>query len=251
MYLGILICSKTARSSWFAQEISMKRLCFVIALTLCSLLPFSTQASEKKDLHDTSSKRGVGVTDQDIERFADLVISEGITVKEMRDFQKKLNQAQKSLADKLFLEKVAQHQRPIDPAQSLVNEGEAAAAGDVSITASCDPGAYPNCWQQVIEEIYLPPSGSYAGAFMEGWYTTTYTCDDQADIDYVFAGRRDATNPNKLRWTSTSTQVTYAIELLNGTNINSYGLNLYEVRMCLGDNTVSYAGGPDKVRAHL
>jgi hypothetical protein len=229
----------------------MKRLCFVIALTLCSLLPFSTQASEKKPLHDTSSKGGTEVTDQDIDRFAELVISEGITVKEMHDFQKRLNQEQKNLADRLFLEKVAQQGKLIDPQHTLVNEGEVAVSDDVSTTGSCDPGAYPNCWQQVIEEIYLPPSGSYAGAFMEGWYTTTYTCDDKADIDYVFAGRRDATNPDKLRWTSTSTQVTYAIELLNGTNINSYGLNLYEARMCLGDNTVSYAGGPDKVRASL
>ncbi|HEX6288287.1 MAG TPA: hypothetical protein VFZ66_03810 [Herpetosiphonaceae bacterium] len=192
------------------------------------------------------------LTDQDIDRFVELVISEGITLEEMRDFQNRLSKQQKQIADNLFLEKVPQRQHiSIDPTQHLVDKAEEVPLGDVSTTASCDPGAVPNCWQQNIEEIYIPPSGSYYGAFTEGWYTTTTTCDKEDDTDYVFAGRRDAINPDKLRWTSTSTQVTYAIELINGTNINSYGLNLYEVRMCLGDNTVSYAGGPDKVRASL
>lgn len=225
----------------------MQRLCLVIAYALYSLLPFSAQSSAA---YETLQQDSPNITAQDIDRFVDLVISDEITVEEMHDFQKQLTKQQKQRADKLFVEKVSkQGQVAVDPTQHLVEEE--VPLNDASITASCDPGAAPNCWQQNIEEVYLPPSGWYYGTFTEGWYTTTYTCDQDRDVDYVFAGRRDATNPDKLRWTSTSSQVAYAIELINGTNINSYGLNLYEVRLCLGDNTVYYAGGPDKVRANL
>lgn len=226
----------------------MKRFYVAITLVLYSLLPFSAQSSEA---YETLQKDSPKLTAQDIDRFVDLVISEGITVEEMHDFQKQLTKQQKQSADKLFLEKVSKRGHvAVDPTQHLVDKE--VPLDDASITASCDPGAAPNCWRQNIEEIYLPPSGSYSMTLTEGWYTTTNTCDvNEPDVDYVFAGRRDATNPDKLRWTTTSTQVTYAIELLNGTNINSYGLNLYEARLCLGDNTVSYAGGADKVRANL
>lgn len=226
----------------------MQRLCLVIACALYSLLPFSAQSSAA---YETLQQDSPNITAQDIDHFVDLVISDEITVEEMHDFQKQLTKEQKQRADKLFVEKVSkQGQVVVDPTEHLV--GEEVPLSDASITASCDPGAAPNCWRQNIEEIYLPPSGSYSMTLTEGWYTTTNTCDvNEPDVDYVFAGRRDATNPDKLRWTSTSTQVTYAIELLNGTNINSYGLNLYEARLCLGDNTVSYAGGADKVRANL
>lgn len=99
-----------------------------------------------------------------------------------------------------------------------------------------------NIWQQFIQE-----EASDKGTRATGWYTTTTTCDNEPDTDYVFAFQLDARNPDGLRFRTDYKRVGWALP----DQLNAYGLNFFEARVCVGRNTVTAAGGPEAVKAHL
>lgn len=131
----------------------------------------------------------------------------------------------------------------VDETQSKINGG----VPDSVSLAACDPGAAPYCWYQPIENKLVP---SRTTARPISYVLTQFTCDrTDPDLDYVFYFSMNTTNPDGLRWTSGSNQVTFAI--LGSGVPNGYGYNNNELRFCLGDGTVSWAGGAENVKNNL
>jgi hypothetical protein len=179
----------------------------------------------------------------DIERFIDDVVNERISPDAVIAIEKTLDPVQKQQAWDFYYKKA----RPVGHTRAEqeallreTTEAERAALpqGDVSIQA-CDPTAKPDCWRQIVEEAAIAGGGSGS----QGYYTTTTRCDNREDIDYVFGFWYDASNPDSLRLYSTSSQVAWVLGDLNG-----YGLSNTEVRLCVGDNSVYWAGGADWIK---
>jgi hypothetical protein len=209
----------------------MKR--FIIALCLLGVLVPAIAV----DAADKNPKK------LDIERFIDDVVNERISPDEVIAIEKSLDPVQKQQAWDSFYKKAkpvghTQAQKEALLRESVEAERSVFPEEDASIQA-CDPGAKPDCWRQIVEEAATAGGGSGS----QGYYTTTTRCDNNEDIDYVFGFWYDASNPDSLRWYSTSSQVAWALG-----NLNGYGLSNTEVRLCVGDNSVYWAGGADWIK---
>ncbi|HEX6290887.1 MAG TPA: hypothetical protein VFZ66_17010 [Herpetosiphonaceae bacterium] len=186
----------------------------------------------------------------DLETFIDDVVNERISPDEVNRISASLTPAQREQAWQYFYAKARTAGHTPEQKEALMRktiEEERAAfppqesiapSGNASIQA-CDPGAAPDCWRQMVEEAAAPGGGSGS----QGYYTTVDRCDQRDDTDYVFVFWYDASNPDSLRWYSTSSQVAWALGDLNG-----YGLSNTEVRLCVGDNSVWWAGGADWIK---
>lgn len=210
----------------------MKRLMIAICLA-CVLVPtIAVNAASK-----TPKKL-------DLEQFIDDVLNERISSDEVMAIKASLTPAQEQQAWDFFYAKVKPVEHTREQQEALMRdtaEEEAAALpiqGDPSIQA-CDPGATPDCWRQIVEKAATAGGGSGS----QGYYTTVNRCDRIDDIDYVFGFWYDASNPDSLRWYSTSSQVAWVLG-----NLNGYGLSNTEVRLCIGDNRVFLAGGADWIK---
>ncbi|MBV9787624.1 MAG: hypothetical protein JOZ51_05595 [Chloroflexi bacterium] len=210
----------------------MKRLIIAICLA-CVLLPTVAVNAANK----TPKKL-------DLEQFIDDVLNERISPDEVLAIKASLTPAQEKQAWHFFYAKVKPVEHTKEQKEALKREVEAEeqaalpAQGDASIQA-CDPGAVPDCWRQMIEEAATAGGGSGS----QGYYTNALRCDNQEDIDYIFGFWYDASNPDSLRWYSTSSQVAWVLGDLNG-----YGLSNTEVRLCVGDGSVALAGGADWIK---
>jgi hypothetical protein len=79
------------------------------------------------------------------------------------------------------------------------------------------------------------------------------TCDhDPSDSDWVFfANRPQTVHPTSMRWYSTSSHVTWALNWAYGGNLSTYGFHSHQINICLGDKGVLLAGGANNVRNNL
>ncbi|UXI66810.1 hypothetical protein [Tahibacter amnicola] len=148
-----------------------------------------------------------------------------------------------------------QHELVIAAMQAIAEEGveDTSAAANASkkignTILACDPHAAPFCWRQTVEEDNRrdrPLTNAVA------WLTHPTICDDgdASDIDYIFVFRINSNNPDALRWTVVdNARVAYVLSFrgING-GFNTYANNNMEARFCVGDTTVSWAGGPDAI----
>jgi len=78
-------------------------------------------------------------------------------------------------------------------------------------------------------------------------------CDSApSDADIVFfANTPQNVSPSQMRWWSTSSLVTWALNFAYGGNLSTYGYTLVQINICLGTNGVALAGGADNVRNNL
>ncbi len=185
-----------------------------------------------------------------IEKFIDDVVNERISPDEVNRISDSLTPAEKERAWQYFYAKAKPGGHSEEQQEALKREtveeeqeafptnGDVTPAGDASIQA-CDPGAAPDCWRQMVEKAATAGGGSGS----QGYYTTVKRCDDEEDVDYIFVFWYDASNPDSLKWYTTSTQVAWVLGDLNG-----YGLSNTEVRLCIGDRRVYWAGGADWIR---
>lgn len=210
----------------------MKRLIIAICLA-CILLP----AVSVNAAHKTPKKL-------DLEEFIDDILNERIAPDEVIAIKESLTPAQEKQAWDFFYAKVKPVEHTKEQKEALMRETKVEeqaalpAQGDPSIQA-CDPGAVPDCWRQMVEKAASAGGGSGS----QGYYTTVDRCDRDVDVDYVFGFWYDASNPDSLRWYSTSSQVAWVLGDLQG-----YGLSNTEVRLCVGNRSVSLAGGADWIK---
>ncbi len=174
------------------------------------------------------------VTDADLERFVDLVISEQITVAQARAFLQQLAELQVSRVAELL------------SARTSTRLAESSKVSPVSPNIIEPPPGSSELWRQIIEKGAGPPE-----AFAQDYWSDPY-CEGgpnpDPDDDWVFWFWIDSTNPDSLRWDTTSAQVATAFWIAYGNNLNGFAYHWDEARLCLGTTGVSLAGGPEKVK---
>ncbi|MES4787635.1 MAG: hypothetical protein C4294_19580 [Nitrospiraceae bacterium] len=106
-------------------------------------------------------------------------------------------------------------------------------------------------WREPIENAWTwgyPPGST----FVASYWSSPLCDDDPSDDDWGFIFYMSYNqDPDSLRWTSNSGQVYLAFQVAYGGNLNGYAFNWGEVRLCIGTNGVSAAGGPDNVKANV
>ena len=215
--------------------------------------PLSISARSSEQAKEVLTKPSEKLTEEDFKEFVELAWNEEINGQEVSTFLNNLSTDQLKQ-----IKLVAEELHPVPPPnQEEIQKHWVDQADEHTITdparsdapnaGVCDPGVAPLglCWKQSIEEsYYISNSMSTPRRF----YTNAFSCDD-ADVDYIFYFSRDATDPDRLRWWSASGWVQFLVQLENAPN--SFGFNLYEVRLCLGDGTVSWAGGANTIMQNL
>lgn len=192
-------------------------------------------------------KKPENVTESDLTLLAHIIFQEKITAEQLFAFHDKLSPEQQKFVQTTFLaiapEYLGQYVEP-KPTPETPQEPSPDAV------SACDPGAAPYCWKQFIEEDNNNPMNKVGP---RNYYTNQYSCDTQDDTDYIFYFSFNASNPNAIRFTvSTSAHVAYVLSFAAlPSGYSSYGYNNSEVRFCIGDNTVWTAGGAANIMGHL
>lgn len=118
--------------------------------------------------------------------------------------------------------------------------------GGVQPNAVIPPPGGSEVWRQYIEKGAGPqeafPSAYWIDPYCEGG------SNPDPDDDWVFFFWIDSTDPDSLRWDTTSSQVALAFWIFYGNNLNGFAYYWDEARLCLGTSSISAAGGPDHVQ---
>lgn len=182
------------------------------------------------------------INEVDTEEFVELIVTERITVPDVAVYLKNLDESQYQEFVRIFTERVginrAEIQQEAAKYTTILSQDELLSAEAEVILA---PGAV---WAEVVENTW---TWDINGPFSIFWYEDWGCDDDPADKEYVFYYAFPSNPTSELRWTTTSAQVYAAFAVYNW-NLLGFGYNFSEVRLCIGDNGVGLAGGPDKVR---
>ncbi len=94
-------------------------------------------------------------------------------------------------------------------------------------------------WSQDIENRWWASPGAYE----DYWWSDQYTCDDNADTDYIFHfSLYYSQNPNGLRWTTDNPAVYSYIQGAYGGNLRGFSWSLDDSFLCVGDNGIYFFG---------
>lgn len=119
---------------------------------------------------------------------------------------------------------------------------------DVDVDVAEVSAAYGFRWTQHIEyrTILAYPNRIPAHYY----YTSRLLCDHNRDVDYTFFYRNGLfnANPDGVKWNTHSPQVAAALRY--GT-VKGFSYDYNHVQLCLGNNTVWFAGGAESVRREL
>jgi general stress protein CsbA len=185
------------------------------------------------------------LTEADLEQFVGLAFEDRITVPQAEAFLNKLNAKQDEMVTDLIGIKA---DIPLDEWRKEIGEHRQ----DKQQTSERNLGSQAPLggWAQPIENIWtwlFPPGSTWANS-----HYVDDNCDsDPTDSEYVFDYNMDASNPEGLRWTSTSTHVYLVFRQAYGLVLGGLGDNANDAKLCIGYWTVWLAGGPWKVRLHV
>lgn len=178
-------------------------------------------------------------TERELERLVDLAISEQLSVPDVEEIWKHLDEKQKQQVGVILALKSG-----IQPSSWLeFVRRESTLSGPAIVKGEL--------WRQYIENIWTighPPGTTFASS-----YWGSPLCDnDPGDPDWTFWFFQPwewySRNPDGLRWTSESARVYLAFMAAYSGNLNGYSYDWKEARLCLGTTAVDAAGGPDHVK---
>ncbi len=232
-----------------------KVLVLFVALSMMALLPQHTMAKRPdpspKEIIILLEKDPKSVTKSDLILLTHTIFQEKITTDQLFDFYNTLSLKQQEFVRSTFLAIASEYVGPyVEPKTTP----ETPSVETPNAILACDPGAAPYCWKQFIQEDNNNPMNKIGPV---NYYTNQFSCDPDADVDYIFYFAFNASNPDAIRFTATgSVQVAAALSFEgliggNGEGLSGYGYNNNEVRFCVGNKTVWSAGGTGNVMSYL
>lgn len=200
----------------------------------------------QKEAHD--------LNEVELLQFVDLALSERLTVGQAASFLQRLNKDQlenianiiarrKPLNRNLLSQKISHPTKNLDNS-SYRNKNFLGKIGTQlgNSLLSFNSGK----WNEWIENTWVRWRPSRY-AYPSYWYKSQYTCDHKFDTDFVFHFNYKFKNKKSLRWTTDSTAVYTVLMSAYKGKLNSYSYNHDQVKICIGDKTVFWAGGANHV----
>ncbi|MCL6431399.1 MAG: hypothetical protein K6V36_11175 [Anaerolineae bacterium] len=100
-------------------------------------------------------------------------------------------------------------------------------------------------WTQTIEQA----SGTQNRTYASSYYQSQTQCDNDPDWDYIFVYNLNyQQNPDSLRYYSFDPAI---LVRLGAIEVKGFAFTWNECRLCVGDQTVFWIGGPDAFKAKV
>ena len=188
------------------------------------------------------------LNEADLARFVELAFNEEITAAQAQSVYERLTDVQKGTVSNLVALQAG------IPLEEWNREKEAYQRAFEEPLRQPAPSSIGELWRQPVENRWTsgyPQGYSFASYYYQDqWCETVYPTDP--DIDWVFHFNMTySANPDGLRWTSDSAQVYLAFMTSYQGKLNSFAYNWAQVKVCLGTNGVSAAGGASNVKNNV
>ncbi len=223
------------------MESSRTLMPFLMAAAISVLAPSTAFAADtpatpkaSADIIRLAHKPSTDITAADIEKVFDAIAGNRIDVENLAVFMGKLDHHQRDAMRLLLAERANIDVRAFAP-------------NDASTTQPEFSTRLAYTYVETIENVW---TWDYNPKIFASFYYQDRNCDgDPNDNEYVFYYPVSTSSSTKgnLRWTTTSPLVYAAFSLAYGGNISAFGTSWSEVRLCIGDNGVSAAGGAGHV----
>lgn len=230
-----------------------RRVIRVIAITMMAVTVTNTHYDAIAQNYQPPQMLGsihAGPLSAKIEEVVNLAFDEKTAVPDLQAFYERLNDEQKKLfayyvSQKAGIDFTKSPNAPNLPSATRppLDKGAAARPRQLSDNPTT---LLIGVRTQNIENVW---TWTINGPFADYYYNDP-NCDENGDpdSDFVFRFSLQSSNPDGIRWTTTSALVYSVFQVAYGGILKGFAYNFSETRLCIGPDGVSAAGGANHMR---